>query len=94
MKLLWTPGAVRDLARLRRFLQPKSPGAAARAAARIRQAAAALREQPELGRPVEGAPEVRDLVAPFGAGAFVLRYRVYRDAVVVARVWHGREDQS
>ena len=28
---------------------------------------------------------------PFGAGAYVLRYRVHDDTVVVIRVWHNRE---
>ncbi len=90
--LRWTPEAVRDLVQLREFLGKKNAVAAERAAVRIRQAAAALREQPELGRIVEGEA-FRDLVAPFG-GAYVLRYRIDEDAVVVARVWHGREDRE
>ncbi|HTP49433.1 MAG TPA: type II toxin-antitoxin system RelE/ParE family toxin [Anaeromyxobacteraceae bacterium] len=94
MRLLWTPGAVRDLARLRKLLQPNSPEAAERAAARIRQAAAALIEQPEIGRMVGDALALRDLVASFGGGAYVLRYRIYSDAVVIARVWHSREDRD
>ncbi len=91
--LRWTPEAVRDLVRLREFLGEKNAVAAERAAVRIRQAAAALREQPELGRIVEGEA-FRDLVAPFGGGAYVLRYRIDADAVVIARVWHGREDRE
>jgi len=94
VRLLWTPGAVRDLARLKKFLQPSSPDAAERAAARIRQAAAAFIEQPEIGRVVEDAPRLRDLCASFGGGAYVLRYRIYPDAVVIARVWHSREDRD
>jgi plasmid stabilization system protein ParE len=69
--LRWAPGAVADLARLRSFLGNESPAAAARAARRIREAAALLRAQPELGHAVDG--EVfRDLLAPFGGGAYVL----------------------
>ena len=71
----------------------KNPGAAKRAARRILEAAAVLREQPELGRLVEGE-DFRDLVAPFGAGAYVLRYRIDDDAVVVASVWHTREERG
>lgn len=52
---------VRDLVRLRAFLGEKNAVAAERAAVRNRQAAA-LREQPELGRIVEGEA-FRDLVA-------------------------------
>lgn len=91
--LRWLPGAVEDLARLRAFVGEKNPGAAKRAARRIQEAAAVLREQPELGRLVEGE-DFRDLVAPFGAGAYVLRYRIDDDAVVVARVWHSREERG
>jgi plasmid stabilization system protein ParE len=34
------------------------------------------------------------VVAPFGRGAYVLRYRIDDDAVVVLRVWHSREERS
>jgi len=84
---------VQDLARLREFLEPKNSIAAERAAARIRQAALALLAQPELGKVVEDAPELRDVIATFGGGAYVLRYRIYSDAVLVVRVWHSREDR-
>ncbi|HEY3451984.1 MAG TPA: type II toxin-antitoxin system RelE/ParE family toxin [Myxococcales bacterium] len=93
MNLLWAPGAVQDLVRLREFLEPGSSAAAERAAARIRQAASALLVQLEAGRVVEDAPELRDLIAPFGAGAYVIRYRIYSDAVLVVRVWHSREER-
>jgi plasmid stabilization system protein ParE len=91
--LRWAPEAVRDLARLRLFIGDKDPGAAARAALRIREAAALLRRQPELGRVVENE-EFRDLVAAFGGGAYVLRYRIDVDAVIVVRVWHSREERG
>lgn len=93
MALRWAPEAVQDLARLREFLGDENAAAAWRAALRIRETAAALRRQPELGRAVED--EVfRDLVAPFGGGAYVLRYRLDEDAVVVVRVWHSREERG
>lgn len=88
--LRWLPEAVEDLARLREFIGRKNLAAAQRAARRILDAAAVLRQQPELGHAVEGE-DFRDLVAPFGAGAYVLRYRIDADAGVVARVWHSRE---
>jgi len=93
MALRWAPAAVEDLVRLREFLGNKNPGAAARAALRLREAAAVLRDRPELGRPVEDE-EFRDLVAPFGGGAYVLRYRIDEDAVVVVRVWHNKEERD
>jgi len=93
MALRWLPEAVLDLARLRIFVGGKNPAAARRAAARIREAATLLREQPELGHLVEGE-EFRDLVAPFGGGAYILRYRIDEAAVVIARVWHSREERG
>jgi plasmid stabilization system protein ParE len=93
MLLRWTPEAVSDLARLRAFLADKNPAAARRAALRIRKAAAAFREQPALGRVIEDE-DFRDLLAPFGRGAYVLRYRIDPDAIVIVRVWHGREDRE
>jgi len=91
--LRWTPDALRDLARLRDFLGPKNAAAAVRAAERIQQAAALLREQPELGRVVEDEAW-RELLAPAGRSAYVLRYRIDEDAIVIARVWHGREERE
>ncbi len=90
--LRWAPDAVRDLARLRDFLGSKNAAAAARAAERILQAAAMLRERPELGHVVEDE-DWRELLAPAGRTAYVLRYRIDEDAVVIARVWHSREDR-
>jgi plasmid stabilization system protein ParE len=93
MKVLWSPGAVRDLERLREFLESKSPRSAEHAALRIGNGAAALADQPELGRLVEDLENVRDLVMHFGGGAYVLRYRIYAEAVLIARVWHSRENR-
>jgi len=93
MALRWAPEAVQDMVRLREFIGHENPGAATRAALRIREAAAVLRARPELGRAVEDE-EFRDLVAPFGGGAYVLRYRIDEDAVVVIRVWHSKEERE
>ncbi len=90
--LRWTPDAIRDLARFRDFLGPKNEAAAARAAEHILQAARMVREQPELGHVVENE-DWRELLVPAGRIAYVLRYRIDEDAVVIARVWHSREDQ-
>lgn len=93
MNVLWTPEAVQDLERLKSFIESYGPSTAQRAVARILQAAAALAGQPELGRVVEDARDLRDMVAYFGGGSYFLRYRIYPDAVVIARVWHSREDR-
>jgi plasmid stabilization system protein ParE len=94
--LRFAPDAVQDLVRLRAVLGVKSSAAAERAASRILQVAALLVEQPELGRPVEDEdlPGLREILAPFGGGAYLLRYRIDAEAVVIARVWHSREERE
>jgi plasmid stabilization system protein ParE len=92
IRLVWAARARQDVARLRGFLE-KNPAAAKEAARCILRAATLLRSHPELGAPVEG--EVfRDLVTRFGRGAYVLRYRIDKDAVVIARVWHDKEERE
>jgi len=36
---------------------------------------------------------LRHLYIPFGASGYVVQYRVGEDAVVVARIFHAREDR-
>jgi len=51
-----------------------------------------LAEFSERGRP-GSEPDLRELIVPFGRGAYVVQYRVEADRVVVARIFHGREDR-
>lgn len=73
------------------FLVEKSPTAAQRAMRAILDAAEQLRAHPEVGRPLGDGR--RDWFAPFGAGAYVLRYRCDAEGPAVIRVWHSREDR-
>jgi plasmid stabilization system protein ParE len=51
-----------------------------------------LVRHPEIGRPMGDGSGRRELIVPFGAGAYVLRYMLDRDATpVVIRVWHSLE---
>ena len=92
-EIAWLPGAIRDIARLRGFIEEKNSIAAQRAANRIKQAAQILRENPKVGKHVEEALSFRELIIPFGKGNYVMRYREEEDRVVVVRVRHGREDE-
>ncbi|MFL6804012.1 MAG: type II toxin-antitoxin system RelE/ParE family toxin, partial [Xanthobacteraceae bacterium] len=58
-------------------------------------AARSLAELPERRRPAV-RPHYRELVVPFGAGAYIIRYRIDRrhDTVVITSVWHGRERRT
>lgn len=90
-RLIWLEEAVQDIARLKRFLEVKNPIAARRTARCILDGAKMLQQHPEAGAPMGDGR--RELFLPFGASAYVLRYRVDGDDVVVIRVWHGREQR-
>ncbi len=95
MQLKWLPEAIADVDRLHAFLREKSPGAAARAARAILDGADRLQELPELGRPLADETGRRELFLPFGAGAYVLRYKLENpSSVVIVRVWHSREERE
>ena len=36
----------------------------------------------------------RELALPFSDGAYVVRYRIDGDNVVITRIWHSKEDRS
>lgn len=93
-ELIWEPGTVDDLSRLREFIQPHNPKAAAKAARRIIESANLLVDSPYLGRPVENMPEFNQLFIPFGKNGYVLRYRVEGKKIVILRIWHARENRE
>jgi plasmid stabilization system protein ParE len=92
--LRWLPEAVADLARLREFIRIHNPQAAERAARRIREAAGKLPAHPLLGRPVVDidSPQLRDYFISFGQAGYWLRYAVAGDAIIIVKIWHGREN--
>ncbi len=91
-RLIWTPAALRDVARLRAFLVPKNPDAARRAAATIRQGVKLLSDHPEAGRPSEDMPhEFREWSIGFGSGGYIALYHFDGTEVVILAVRHGRE---
>ena len=94
MELIWLPETQEDIQRLFDFLVRVNPEAAARAIRLIQQGADALLEHPEMGRPMDDDTRRRELFLPFGASAYVLRYRLEGETIVVIRVWHGREEQA
>lgn len=94
MRVLWLPEALDDLERLFEFLLERDPVAAERAMSAIASGAESLAEFPERGRPMGDETGRRELLIPFGAGAYVLRYRLLREEAVIIRVWHSREERS
>ena len=80
------------MARLYDFLAPRSPDAARRAIAAIRQGVKALASHPEIGRPIEEMlPEFREWIIEFGQGAYVALYHFDGRRVVILAVRHSRE---
>lgn len=91
-RLIWSPAALRDVQRLYRFLAPKNPSAATRAAHAIREGMQILAEQPEAGKPMENmASEYREWLIGFGDSGYVAIYRLEGDLAVVLAVRHQRE---
>lgn len=91
-RLRWSEPALADVARLHAFLAPKSPDAARRAVAAIREGIKALAKHPEIGRPVEDMlPEFREWVIEFGQGAYIALYHFDGKQVVILAVRHNRE---
>ena len=75
-QLVWSAAALRDVARMHRFLAGKNPDAARRAVRAIRTAVRIIGEQPGIGRPVdEMDTEFREWLISFGDSGYVAMYR-------------------
>jgi plasmid stabilization system protein ParE len=91
-RVIFAPGAVRDLERLRDFLRPKNPSAANRAGQSILQGLKVLGQQPQIGRLTSDLPdEYREWLIDFGDSGYVARYRFDGDTVVILAVRHQKE---
>lgn len=73
-RLIITEAAAQGLDRCREFLARKAPGAAMRAAQVIEQQLSLLETSPDIGRPDEELPQLRELVIPFGDSGYVALY--------------------
>ena len=91
MTTIWLPEARDDVKRLFDFLVEVDPNAAQRAIIAIQSGTERLDEYHQLCRAMNDDTHRREFFIPFGAGAYVIRYRVHRDTVVILRVWHCRE---
>jgi len=88
-RLQLTRGAVRDLQRLRAFIAEHNPATAARVSRRLVTSLEQLVAHPELGHPVEELPDVRERVR----GDYGVRYTRTAQAVLVLRIWRGKDDR-
>jgi plasmid stabilization system protein ParE len=96
VKLVFTELARQDLIRLRQFIAENNPGAAQRAAARLRAASVLIAQQPRVGRviraPASSVLAVRELPVAFGASGYLIRYQILPSEVRILRIWHAREN--
>jgi plasmid stabilization system protein ParE len=73
------------------WLEDRAPAAARRAVDMIHARLALLADFPK------SAPEIdahhRQAAVRFGRDGFVVRYRIEADAVVIVRLFHGRQDR-
>jgi plasmid stabilization system protein ParE len=91
-QVTYSPGAVRDLQRLRGYLFERNQAAARRAVNVLRKAFRSIGTHPLAGRTVDGLPdEVRELVIPFGDSGYLARYLVGEETVTVLAIRHQHE---
>ncbi len=92
-RVVITEGAVQGLERCRLFLAEKNPQAAVRAGQAIVQQFALLETEPEIGRPFDDSPELRELIVPFGDSGYVALYHhaAKNDSVYVLAFRHQKE---
>jgi plasmid stabilization system protein ParE len=89
MRFEWSPEALRDIARLHRFLRSKNPRAADRAVATIRASLGLLLDFPEAGRMAADLNiDHRELLVPFSDGGYVVAYTIRDDVIEVLDIRH------
>lgn len=86
------PAAQRDLDRLAAFIAKLDERAADKRERGLREALRKLGQRPLIGRPGP-APGLRERVLKFGRSSYLIRYLVTDDAVIIIRIWHGKEDR-
>ncbi|MGV3549883.1 type II toxin-antitoxin system RelE/ParE family toxin [Rhizobium sp.] len=93
-QIVVSPGARDDLQRCYRFLQPKNPDAARRAASALKRGIKRLATTPEIGRPFGQSGILRELLIPFGDSGYSVLYTfdAARDTVIALAVKHQREE--
>jgi plasmid stabilization system protein ParE len=92
--IVFSSDAIADAQRLYEFLRPENPDAAARAMAAIWNKLELIEQMPSLGYRTK-SPFIRQTRIQFGKRGYVVRYTIRGSdtALVVLRIWHGREAQ-
>ncbi len=91
MKLEWSADALADLDRFAHFLERQHPSLAAIVAEEIVAKTRVLSDQPQLGHPIAGREQYRQIVLQVLNGTYVFQYRFDGKRLVMLRVFHARE---
>ena len=94
MKLVWAKESEDDIQRLFDFLYEKNLSTAAKAIELILEKSELLVEFPDIGFRMNDDSGRRELIIPFGASAYVIRYYLLKEYAVIVRVWHSRENRE
>lgn len=91
MTIRWTRKAREDLERLYAFMEPVDPARGIAVVKALIRGAERLAELPRIGARLTRYPrrEVRRIFV----GEYELRYELKASAVIVLRLWHGKEDR-
>jgi len=92
-RVIITERATQGLERCRQFLAEKNFHAMKRAGLAIEHKFMVLETEPEMGRPFDELPELRELLIPFGDSGYVAlyRYESIQDTVYVLAFRHQKE---
>jgi plasmid stabilization system protein ParE len=92
-RIIITERAVQGMERCRSFLEEKNPNASKGAAQVIGYHFSLLETKPEIGRPLDDLPELRELIIPFGDSGYVTLYRLEKgdDFVYILAFRHQKE---
>jgi len=90
--IAFAPEAISDMQRLYEFLKTENPEAARRAMMAIWQKLELIETMPALGIRTR-SPFIRQILVRFGKRGYVARYTIRESdgAMIILRVWHGRE---
>ena len=92
-RVIITQGAANGLERCRLFLVEKNPQAARRAGQAIERQFTLLETNPDIGRPLDDLPDLRELIVAFGESGYVALYRheLESDTAYVLAFRHQKE---
>jgi plasmid stabilization system protein ParE len=92
-RIIYTPGAIADLVRLRDFLKTKNLDAAKRAVSTMKADIEKAAINPERYRPVPDLPHYREIIIDFGSSGYIARFRhAPGQDVVIVRIKHQLEN--